>query len=78
METGTTGNADGGGGRPTGYVVGGTLSALVSLLLFVPLAGLVAIYCGYRVYTAGEEAFAYLLGVGGGIPVLLWAVGVVG
>ncbi|ERH11665.1 MAG: hypothetical protein J07HB67_00673 [halophilic archaeon J07HB67] len=76
MEGRTTGDTD--DGRPTWYVVGGTLAAIVSLLLFVPVAGLVAIYCGVRIHAAGERVFAYVLGVGGGIPVLLWLAGTVG
>ncbi len=77
MVTETT-QSDGGQSRPTWYVVGGTLAALVSLLLFVPLAGLVAIYCGVRVHAAGERVFAYVLGVGGAIPVVLWLAGTLG
>jgi len=77
MATGSTADtAD--DGRPTWYVVAGTLAALVSLLLFVPVAGLVAIYCGVRVHAAGERVFAYVLGVGGAIPVVLWLAGTIG
>jgi|GEM_PF-2028736 len=77
MVTGPTADT-GGDERPTWHVVAGTLAALVSLLLFVPFAGLVAIYCGVRVHAAGERVFAYVLAVGGAIPVLLWLAGTLG
>lgn len=54
------------------YVVVGTLSAILSLV-FIPLFGLVAVYCGYMLYkTQQKTVLSILMAVLGGFGFLFW------
>lgn len=54
------------------YVVVGVLSAILSLV-FIPLFGLVAVYCGYKLYeTQQKTVLSILMAVLGGLGFLFW------
>jgi hypothetical protein len=54
------------------YVVVGMLSAVLSLV-FIPLFGLVAVYCGYKLYDTQQRRILSLLMAGlGGFGLLFW------
>lgn len=54
------------------YLWGGVLSAITSWVL-VPLAGLAAVYCGYKLYDEQQKTTSSALIAGfGGIGVLAW------
>ncbi|MEZ3117665.1 hypothetical protein RYH80_17240 [Halobaculum sp. MBLA0147] len=63
--------------RPTRYALGGTAAAVLALVFLLPLAGTVALYCGYRVHAAGERVYGGLVAAAGSVPVLLWLGGLV-
>jgi hypothetical protein len=54
------------------YVVVGMLSAVLSLV-FIPLFGLVAVYCGYKLYdTQQKTILSFLIAGLGGFGFLFW------
>lgn len=54
------------------YLWGGALSAVVAWFV-IPLFGLIAIYCGYRLYDEEERAVSAALIAGfGAVGFLLW------
>jgi hypothetical protein len=56
------------------YIAGGTIAAIVSLVI-LPLAGVVAVYCGYRLYdTEQRTTLAILITALGGFGLVWWVV----
>lgn len=56
------------------YLWGGAVSAIVSWL-FIPLLGLVAVFCGYRLYDNGDRTTSAALIAGfGAVGFLTWIV----
>jgi lipopolysaccharide export LptBFGC system permease protein LptF len=54
------------------YAVIGLLSAVLSLV-FIPLFGLLAVYCGYKLYDTQEKTVLSILMAGlGGFGFLFW------
>jgi len=54
------------------YAVVGVVSAILSLV-FIPLFGLLAVYCGYKLYDAQQRRILAILMVGfGGFGFLSW------
>jgi hypothetical protein len=54
------------------YVVVGLISAILSLV-FIPLLGLVAVYCGYKLYeTQQKTVLSILMAALGGFGFLWW------
>jgi len=54
------------------YVVVGLISAILSLV-FLPLLGLMAVYCGYKLYdTQQKTVLSILIAALGGFGFLLW------
>lgn len=54
------------------YVVVGIVSAILSVV-FIPLFGLVAVYCGYKLYDTQEKTILSILLAGlGGFGFLFW------
>jgi hypothetical protein len=54
------------------YVVVGLVAAILSLV-FIPLIGLVAVYCGYKLYDTQQKTVLSILMAGlGGFAFLFW------
>ena len=54
------------------YVVVGLITAILSLV-FIPLFGLLAVYCGYKLYDTQEKTVLSILMAGlGGFGFLFW------
>lgn len=54
------------------YAVIGMISAILSVV-FIPLFGLVAVYCGYKLYDTQQKTILSILMAGlGGFGFLLW------
>ena len=54
------------------YVVVGMITAILSLV-FIPLFGLLAVYCGYKLYDTQEKTVLSILMAGlGGFGFLFW------
>jgi hypothetical protein len=54
------------------YVVVGVIAAILSLV-FIPLFGLLAVYCGYKLYDTQEKTVLSILMAGlGGFGFLFW------
>lgn len=54
------------------YVIVGLITAVLSLV-FIPLFGLVAMYCGYKIYdTQQKPVLSILMVVAGGFGFLSW------
>lgn len=56
------------------YVAGGLLSAILSLVL-IPVFGLLAVYCGYKIYdTQQKTVLSILMATLGGFGFLSWVI----
>ncbi|WP_089789960.1 hypothetical protein [Natronobacterium haloterrestre] len=54
------------------YLVGGVISAIISWVL-IPLFGLLAVFCGYKLYDEEEKVVSSsLMATMGGIGFLMW------
>jgi hypothetical protein len=53
------------------YLVIGSISAIVALII-LPIAGIVSIYSGYKIYGDTKAVYSYLLAGAGGVAIVFW------
>jgi hypothetical protein len=53
------------------YFWGGIIAAIISWLL-IPIVGLVAVYCGWKIYQTNSELQGGIIAGVGGLGVLMW------